>query len=200
MLPAAVSDPMLVAMLFPLAALAKALWWLLSSPDRRVPRAHYDTSRRFLVTGGASGMGRHVARALLRQGHRVCVCDVADVEEGDLWNDVSIKRSADVTPLLVHKLDVRSAADWDHALASCEDEWGGLDVVMNVAGVLAPNKIQDATLEEIYLQVDVNIKVRKRGSWRLASVAQAFDYSKEGVCVRVCVCFARYSRIFLSRS
>ena len=170
MLPAALSDPMLVAVLLPLTALAAALWWLLSSPDRRVPRAHYDTPRRFLVTGGASGMGRHVARALLRQGHRVCVCDVADVKENELWNDVSIKRSspcgsADVdTPvLLIHKLDVRSAADWDHALASCEDEWGGLDVVMNVAGVLAPNKIQDATLEEIYLQVDVNIKVRKRG-------------------------------------
>ena len=37
-----------------------ALWWLLHAPYRGVGRSYYDIPRRFLLTGCASGMGRHL--------------------------------------------------------------------------------------------------------------------------------------------
>ena len=120
--------------------------WLLSEPSRKVRKGYYkDRPRRFLITGCASGMGKHLAEVLAAQGHFVCAADVR-------YKDIDIEGA---TPF---KLDVTKPKDWEKATNWCESEWGGLDVVMNVAGCLAPHRIQDATISEINLQIDVNVK------------------------------------------
>ena len=124
---------------------AAAVVWVLSEPSRKVPRGYYGKSRRFLITGCASGMGKHLAEVLVRQGHRVCAADVRFKE-------------IDVAGAKAVKLDVTKPEEWEKVLGWCEEEWGGLDVVMNVAGCLAPHRIQDATVSEINLQIDVNVK------------------------------------------
>ena len=59
-------------------AIVAILRWLLTAPYRGVGAQYYakGTSRRFLLTGCASGMGRHLTGVLLKLGHRVAATDV----------------------------------------------------------------------------------------------------------------------------
>jgi 3-oxoacyl-[acyl-carrier protein] reductase len=60
--------------------------------------------------------------------------------------------------LSLQVLDVCSSAQWKGVIEQMHSNWGGIDVCLNVAGVLAPAKIQDATERDINLQLDVNVK------------------------------------------
>lgn len=108
---------------------------------------------RFLVTGAASGIGRRLVGDLAARGHRVMACDVdasalAARHEEDAWGDAVRERA----------FDVRDPAAWERAVEACVDAWGGLDVLMNVAGVIRPGWVVDASTEDVDLHFDVNVK------------------------------------------
>lgn len=138
-----------------------ALQWLLSVPYRGVGAAHYDTPRRFLLTGCASGMGRHLTGVLLRRGHQVLATDLNDaqlreVAAADGWEALAREKKA---TLRLRALDVSNRGQWEAALAEVDRAWGGLDVCMNIAGLVIPRKIQDVqNPREIDLHIDVMVK------------------------------------------
>src|SRR5262249_16116855 len=79
-----------------------------------------------VLTGCASGIGRHLTGALARRGHRILATDL---------NEAGLVQQArenvwDTTSVLLRKLDVRSAEDWDGALAFACSQWGNVDVVI----------------------------------------------------------------------
>ena len=85
---------------------------------------------RVLVTAGASGIGRAIADLLLAHGARVHICDVSDDFLADFakaWPDAG--RS---------KADVSSEADVARMFADVSAKLGGLDVLVNNAGVAGP--------------------------------------------------------------
>jgi NAD(P)-dependent dehydrogenase (short-subunit alcohol dehydrogenase family) len=84
--------------------------------------------QRVLVTGAASGLGASLAAAYRTRGADVLATDVAD--------------GADL------RLDVTSDEDWAAALAWVEERWGGLDVLVNNAGVAGGGRIDVAGLDE----------------------------------------------------
>jgi NAD(P)-dependent dehydrogenase (short-subunit alcohol dehydrogenase family) len=88
------------------------------------------TNLRVLVTAGAGGIGREVARAYVAEGARVHVCDVDEAALAALGeSDPQITRS---------RADVADRGDvarlFDEALAAL----GGLDVLINNAGIAGP--------------------------------------------------------------
>jgi 3-oxoacyl-[acyl-carrier protein] reductase len=111
-------------------------------------------SRIMLLTGCASGIGLHLAGALSARGDRVLATDVDEealkkrAHDGG-WESKGVRSQ---------KLDVRSAEDWEAALDFATSEWGGVDVVMNIAGVLRPGYIQSVTPADIDFHMDVNVK------------------------------------------
>ena len=72
--------------------------------------------------------------------------------------------------LLLLGLDVRERGQWDSTCHTMVEAWGGIDVGFNVAGYLAPRRIQDATAEEIDLHLDVNLKGVIIGTQAVAAV------------------------------
>jgi rhamnulose-1-phosphate aldolase/alcohol dehydrogenase len=86
-----------------------------------------------LVTGGASGIGRAVARRLAREGAHVVVTDL----DGDGARRVAEEISADAGPArpLGVRLDVTSEASVDAAVAAAVEAYGGLDIVVSNAGI-----------------------------------------------------------------
>jgi NAD(P)-dependent dehydrogenase (short-subunit alcohol dehydrogenase family) len=109
-------------------------------PTRRSP----GTARRVLVTGGASGLGAALAARYANRGDRVLVTDLAehaDVPAGARYQ----------------QLDITSAADWAAARDRVEAEFGGLDVLVNNAGIAAGGRIEKlgAAHWERVLQVNV---------------------------------------------
>src|SRR3954470_14525003 len=93
---------------------------------------------RVLVTAGAAGIGRAIAQTFLEHGARVQVCDVDD------------KALASVPRDIFHvKADVASLPDVDRLFEQAKKNLGGLDVLVNNAGIAGPTaKVEDIRPED----------------------------------------------------
>jgi 3alpha(or 20beta)-hydroxysteroid dehydrogenase len=103
-----------------------------------------------LITGGARGMGKSHVRHFVAEGARVVFGDVLD-EQGAY---VAAKLGDDHCRYLHH--DVTSEADWDAAVALALDAFGGLDVLVNNAGILTFAPIADMPLADFRRVLEVN--------------------------------------------
>lgn len=99
--------------------------------------------RKALVTGGASGIGAAIAARLTAAGARVAVLDV----------------NIDGLPdgLVGVKADVTDDASVRAAVASAIDQLGGLDIVINNAGIGAQGGVEDNDDAEWHRVLDVNV-------------------------------------------
>lgn len=105
------------------------------------------------ITGGASGIGRAVARRFAEGGWFV---GLADIDEGGLVATAALLPAGQSS---CHRLDVRERAGWDQALADCAKAAGGrIDVVFNNAGIPIGGAIMDLTADEIECALDINLK------------------------------------------
>jgi rhamnulose-1-phosphate aldolase/alcohol dehydrogenase len=86
-----------------------------------------------LVTGGASGIGRAVARRLAREGAHVVVTDL----DAAGARRVAEEAAADAGPArpLGLGMDVTSEASVEDAVSATVDAYGGLDIVVSNAGI-----------------------------------------------------------------
>ena len=109
-------------------------------------------SRRVLVTGGASGLGLALVRLMAARGDRVVAVDLADERPGTIPEGVEYRR-----------LDVRSQQDWDAALAWVRAEWGGLDLLVNNAGIATGGRIDVEAMSDWERVVDINLLGVARG-------------------------------------
>ncbi len=95
-----------------------------------------------VVTGAAGGIGRAVARALAAAGARVVLTGRTDsVRAVDLGPGLA--------PAAVHLLDVRDAAAWDRVVAAVVKEQGGIDVLVNNAGIVDPGPLESIPAERL---------------------------------------------------
>jgi NAD(P)-dependent dehydrogenase (short-subunit alcohol dehydrogenase family) len=106
--------------------------------------------RKALVTGGAQGLGEGMARALAAAGARVAVADVQD----DLGPKVA--ESLGAGHGFVH-LDVTDDAGWEAAVGQAVDLLGGLDLVVNNAGVEITSLFVDLEPAAVSKQLQVNL-------------------------------------------
>jgi NAD(P)-dependent dehydrogenase (short-subunit alcohol dehydrogenase family) len=81
-----------------------------------------------LVTGAARGIGAAIARAFVAEGARVYVTDIDDLAGASMAESLG-------APARYRHLDVREEADWQALLTAVGDEHGGLDIVVNNAGI-----------------------------------------------------------------
>jgi NAD(P)-dependent dehydrogenase (short-subunit alcohol dehydrogenase family) len=109
-------------------------------------------SRRALVTGGASGLGRAPHELLVARGDTVLVVDLADERPDTVPEGAAYRR-----------LDVRSQQDWDAALAQVRDTWGGLDLLVNNAGIATGGRIDVEAISDWERVVDINLLGVARG-------------------------------------
>lgn len=86
--------------------------------------------QRVLITAGASGIGFAIAGTLSALGARVAICDIADDAIGEA-------RKA-LPGLLARKADVAKDEDVERLFALIAKEWGGLDALVNNAGIAGP--------------------------------------------------------------
>lgn len=128
--------------------------------------------RRALVTGGVSGLGLALVRGLAARGDQVMATDLApDAPAGLLPAGVVYRR-----------LDVRSDADWAAALEAVERDWGGLDLLINNAGVAAGGRIDVAQMSEWEAIVGINLLGVVRGCRTFTPV---FKRQRSGTIVNI---------------
>jgi NAD(P)-dependent dehydrogenase (short-subunit alcohol dehydrogenase family) len=107
--------------------------------------------KRTIVTGAGSGIGRAIALRMASEGARVAL---ADVDE-DAAAGVAEEIDGDT---LVHRMDVTSAEDFEALVDRVVSEWGGLDVIVNNAGVGIASTVVDATEEDYDKMMDVCVR------------------------------------------
>ena len=103
-----------------------------------------------LVSGGARGIGAAVVRRLADEGAQVVIGDVLDAEGRALAESLGGRGS------FVH-LDVTSPQDWDAACREAVDRFGGVDVLVNNAGIANFGSIEDYTLEQWNTIIAINL-------------------------------------------
>ncbi|KAK7611725.1 short chain dehydrogenase/ reductase [Phyllosticta paracitricarpa] len=90
-----------------------------------------------LVTGGASGLGRAIAKAALEAKAKVCICDVNDVALAEAEKE--LENWYNIGPLNIlskTNADVTIEASAEHAIEYTLHKFGRLDVLVNCAGVI----------------------------------------------------------------
>ncbi|WP_214401334.1 SDR family NAD(P)-dependent oxidoreductase [Pseudonocardia lacus] len=105
--------------------------------------------KRALVTGGARGLGAGMAQALTAAGARVMIADVL--------KDVGEQTAAGLQGGGFVELDVTDDAAWENAVAHTVRELGGLDVLVNNAGIEVTQLIVDTDPDDIRKMLDVNV-------------------------------------------
>nr|WP_042186206.1 glucose 1-dehydrogenase [Kibdelosporangium sp. MJ126-NF4]CEL17144.1 3-oxoacyl-[acyl-carrier protein] reductase [Kibdelosporangium sp. MJ126-NF4]CTQ91627.1 3-oxoacyl-[acyl-carrier protein] reductase (EC 1.1.1.100) [Kibdelosporangium sp. MJ126-NF4] len=102
-----------------------------------------------LITGAARGQGAAVARRFVEEGARVTITDVLDEQGKEL--------AAELGDAVVYQhMDVTSEGDWSAAVERTLVEFGGLNVLVNNAGILHLKSIVDTTVDEYERVIKVN--------------------------------------------
>ncbi len=107
-----------------------------------------------LVTGASRGIGLAIAKKLGSQG--LCVA-VNDLREADAAQAVQILVSLSVKAMGTSG-DITSASVADAVIREVEGAFGGLDVLVNNAGVLRPTRAEDISDEEWDFVLNGNLK------------------------------------------
>lgn len=97
-----------------------------------------------IVTGGAKGLGQADATALAREGAAVVLTDI-DESGADVAADIA--RGTGATVVFKHQ-DVASEARWAEIVAETEQSFGGIDALINNAGIVIMGTPEQCTLEQ----------------------------------------------------
>jgi NAD(P)-dependent dehydrogenase (short-subunit alcohol dehydrogenase family) len=103
-----------------------------------------------LISGGAAGIGRHIAEAFLDDGARVHICDSSST---------NIRSFLDANPgATATQADVSDARSVDQVFTDLENLHDGLDILINNAGIAGPTAtVEDIEVEEWDGCVAVNL-------------------------------------------
>jgi NAD(P)-dependent dehydrogenase (short-subunit alcohol dehydrogenase family) len=111
-------------------------------------------NRRALITGGGSGIGRGIAVRLAADGASVAVLDVDPAAAAKVVDEIE---SAGGKAIAV-AADVRDRPAIKSAVATAAEYLGGIDYLVNNAGLVTMSAFEQTTDEEWDLVMDVNCK------------------------------------------
>lgn len=124
----------------------------------------YFAGKAAIVTGGSSGIGRSVAELLAAAGTKVAVVASSDVEKARAVSDAIRAEGGTAAPFVV---DVRDGSAVQALVAEVEQTFGGLQFLVNAAGVFSPSPIGDTEAQTVDQIIDINIK----GTWNCINAA-----------------------------
>jgi 3alpha(or 20beta)-hydroxysteroid dehydrogenase len=102
-----------------------------------------------IITGAARGQGAAAAKLFVAEGARVIV--------GDVLDEVGKELAESLGPAAVYRhLDVSAEDDWANVVNETVEAWGGVDVLVNNAGILRFAALSDMPLEDYLRIVNVN--------------------------------------------
>ncbi|WP_050464368.1 SDR family oxidoreductase [Herbaspirillum autotrophicum] len=109
-------------------------------------------NKRVVVTAGAQGIGLAITTAFVEAGALVHICDVSD----DFL--ASARKQFPADRVSISRTDVANEQEVDAMFADLKQQWGGLDVLVNNAGIAGPTaKVEDTDLAAWDQTIAVNL-------------------------------------------
>ena len=108
---------------------------------------------RMMVTGAGSGLGREIALRWAREGWQLAL---SDVNEAGLAETLKMVREAGGDGF-TQRCDVRDYSQLTGLAQACESKLGGIDVVVNNAGVASGGFFEELSLEDWDWQIAINL-------------------------------------------
>ncbi|ULQ48205.1 SDR family oxidoreductase [Flagellatimonas centrodinii] len=127
------------------------------------------SQQRVAITGAGSGLGRAIALAFAGRGWRVAVTDRDLAGASDTLKQVESAGGSG----FVQAVDVTREEDFAALADSLTSRWGGVDVLINNAGVATAGTTVDASLEQWRWIIDINLLGCVRGVRALAPLMTA---------------------------
>ncbi|HBC36757.1 MAG TPA: short chain dehydrogenase [Marinobacter adhaerens] len=116
-------------------------------------------TQRVFITGGASGLGRAIALRYAKEGAKVCIGDINPEQGVGVEKEIT---AAGGEGYFV-ECDVRRLTDFEKVRDDLVKKWGGVDVVVNNAGVASAGSIEDTTMADWEWILDINVLGVVRG-------------------------------------
>ncbi len=132
-----------------------------------------EKSRTALVTGGSSGIGMAIAAAVAGEGYRTALC-----ARNASRLEAAASETGAVLPLVC---DVREPESVDRAFSLLEKEFGGLDLLVNNAGVSRFLDLEATSEEDWEAMIGTNLG----GTWRVTKRAMPLLLAQRGLVVNV---------------
>ncbi len=124
------------------------------------------STQRVIITAAAAGIGRAIAEAFIAQGARVHLCDVNDAALADA--------RAALPTAVVSKVDLADGAAVDRWMQAALADLGGIDVLVNNAGIKGPTAfVEDVTPEEWRESLAIGLDTQYLCARRVAPLMKA---------------------------
>jgi meso-butanediol dehydrogenase / (S,S)-butanediol dehydrogenase / diacetyl reductase len=107
--------------------------------------------KRAIVTGAGSGIGRAIALRLAQEGARVVLSDVDEGAAEAVASEID-------SETLVRKTNVTQAGEVEALVGTAVEAWGGLDVMVNNAGIGVAGTATNTSEEEYEMVMDVCLR------------------------------------------
>ena len=112
-------------------------------------------NKRVLITGGSLGIGKATADRFASEGARVLITGRRAEHLEATAREIGAKYGR---PLLTFQMDVSRKADVDRMMAVVMEKWGGVDVLINNAGIAYTEPFLDITEERWDQTININLK------------------------------------------
>lgn len=109
-------------------------------------------NKKVLISGGSAGIGKSIIQELVRHG----VQDIAVIGRRKESLD-ALKSEFSSVNILTIQGDVSEVQDLDRAITTVTEVWGGLDILINNAGVVSAGLLTHQSDDDIIKQVNVNL-------------------------------------------
>jgi len=118
------------------------------------------------ITGAGSGFGAALARRYAQQGWRVAVTDIDEARAQTTLSELDSGTSGS----FAMRVDTTSQQHWQELEQDIQQRWGGLQVLINNAGVATSGNIEDSSMEDWQWVLDIDLMGVVRGCHQFAKM------------------------------
>ena len=138
-----------------------------------------------LVTGGANGLGREIARRLAKEGCNVAIADLDLISAEKTAKDIELEFNVKTKAF---KVDVSSYEEVSKLRSDIESSIGTVDILVNNAGLLAMMTLEESRHQDIQKIVNVNLKAH---FWTCQIFLEGMIKRKRGHIMATCSMLAK---------
>lgn len=132
-------------------------YWLLEEAKlKRMPKPKPLSGKIALITGSAGGIGKAIAKKFADEGACIVINDNDQQRLSEAANDFSKYFNSDV--FITTLVDVTKEDDIKNAMMQAALAFGGIDIIVNNAGISISKPLQDHTLHDWHLLHDILVK------------------------------------------